>query len=120
MKWNERRRGPAAPDRQTADQYATWFETWGWSLIGTFTFAWRVSHAQANKVWDAFIERIELHVGSRISYLCCAEERPSGCGMPESGLHFHAVLGDAANLNPRRAQELWMELAGRQRHGAGA
>ena len=89
-------------------------------------FAYDLCH---ERVTEEQLERLDLHCwriafnGSEPVHQETLErfaKRFSGCGMPESGRHYHAVLGCVLSVTPQEVQEIWMEMAGRQKHGAGA
>jgi hypothetical protein len=102
------------------DAYAAWLRTIPWKLYGTFTFAWPVSDAQADKVFHAFINRMERHIGSDIAWVRGDEKRWSGCGMPSIPRHYHAVFWSAAPLSGWLFESEWMSMAGERGDGQGA
>jgi hypothetical protein len=102
------------------DQYTKWLRPVPWKLFCTFTFAWSVSDAQAIKVFDALIERLEIAYRCPIVYVRGDEKRFSGCGEPGAPRHFHALLAAAFQLAPRVVSDFWHALAGRRKGGTGA
>ncbi len=119
-RWYERERWAYRADRRIADAYAEWINEVPWQLYCTFTFAWRVSDQQANKTFGAFINRIERNQKCDVGYVRGDEKRFSGCGMPASPRHYHALLICTAPITPEFVEELWMCMAGRRSGGAGA
>ena len=99
-------------ETRALDEYAAWLRTIPWKLYGTFTFAWPVSDAQADKVFYAFINRMERHIGSDIAWVRGDEKRWSGCGMPSIPRHYHAVFWSAAPLSGWLFESEWMSMAG--------
>jgi hypothetical protein len=100
--------------------YERWLGTVPWQLFCTFTFAWRVSDAQALKVYDEFVRRLEIFLRGPIVYVRGDEKRYSGCGTPEAPRHFHAVITGHRRIDPELVSDLWELLAGRRENGAGA
>ena len=120
VRWYERQRLPYAVDRQIAEEYADWLKQVPWKLFCTFTFAWKVNDLQADKVFVAFIDRLESHLKFDVGYVRGDEKRLSGCGKSASGRHFHVLLTCAAPVTPETVAELWMSMAGNRDDGAGA
>lgn len=119
-KWYERAQMPYAEDLRKIKGYANWFRQVKWCLFCTFTFAWKVSDQQANEKFDEFINRLERLLNCDVGYVRGDEKRHSGCGKPESGRHFHALLIFTATVHPEFVEELWERHAGRRKNGAGA
>jgi hypothetical protein len=119
-RWYERQRWPYKADRKTADEYAHWLKQVPWKLFCTFTFAWKVSDAQAEVTFAEFINRLERILKFDVGYVRADEKRLSGCGRPESGRHFHVLLTSVAPAPPSMVEELWMSMAGSRSDGAGA
>jgi hypothetical protein len=97
-----------------------WLRNVPWQLFCTFTFAWQVSDPQALKVFAEFINRLERLARGPIVFVRGDEKRYSGCGMPGSPRHFHALLGAHRGLDRHLVADVWMKLAGRRANGAGA
>jgi len=97
-----------------------WLTQVPWQIFGTFTFAWHVSDAQALGVFDEFMNRLERFLRSPVTYVRGDEKRFSGCGMPGAPRHFHAVLAALPRIDSQFVGDLWMSMAGRREHGAGA
>ena len=116
----ERERWPYAVDSKTTDQYTDWLKPIPWQLFCTFTFAWRVSDPQANKIFDEFINRLGRHYKCDIAYVRGDEKRLSGCGKPACGRHFHVLLTCAAPMSTEYVETLWMSMAGKRSDKAGA
>src|SRR5712671_4141245 len=72
--------------------YVAWLQPVPWQLFATFTFAWQVSDPQALKVFREFINRLERSARGPVVFVRGDEKRYSGCGMPGSPRHFHALL----------------------------
>jgi hypothetical protein len=120
-RWYERERRPYAADRKTAEEYAHWLKEVPWKLFCTFTFAWKVSDAQADKTFAEFINRLERLLKFNVGYVRAGEKRLSGCGKPACARHFHALLTSVAPaLGPGIVAQLWMSMAGNRDDGAGA
>jgi hypothetical protein len=118
--WYDRKKKPVQADRQIVYGYAKWVRLAEWKFFCTFTFAWPVSDRQAEMVFSGFINRLERRLKCDIGYVRGDEKRFSGCGMPASGRHFHALLSCAAPVTPVEIEELWMRMAGNRSDGAGA
>jgi hypothetical protein len=103
-----------------AKEVEKWLASIPWQLFATYTFAHRVSDEQARKVFVCYIDRLELHQRAPITCVRGDEKRISGCGKPESGRHFHAVLACAYFIDIATAVRLWEEMAGKRTCGAGA
>jgi hypothetical protein len=119
-RWYEREGRPYAADRKMAEEYAHWLKQVPWRLFCTFTFAWKVSDAQADKTFAEFVNRLEVLLKFDVGYVRAAEKRLSGCGKPACARHFHALLTSAAPVSPGIVEELWMSMAGSRDDGAGA
>jgi hypothetical protein len=100
--------------------YVAWLRKVPWQLFCTFTFAWRVSDAQAVRVFKEFVNRLERSVRGPIGFVRGDEKRFSGCGMPGAPRHFHALLAAHRGLKQQVVADLWMSMAGRRENGAGA
>jgi hypothetical protein len=107
-------------DRKIAEAYAEWVKQVEWRLFCTFTFAWRVSDPQANKIFGNFVERLEACLKCDVGCLRGDEKRFSGCGKPACARHFHVLLACTAPVSPEFVEELWMSMAGKRSDGAGA
>jgi hypothetical protein len=107
-------------DSEAIDKLAAWVKQVHWTFFGTLTFGWRVSDLQAEKVFDAFVNRLERHLRCDIGFVRGDEKRFSGCGMPASGRHFHLVMACTAPVRPSFIASLWMSMAGSRADGAGA
>src|SRR5262249_1256431 len=55
-----------------------------------------------------------------VCYVRGDERRPSGCGRPACGRHFHVLLTSVAPMHPTFVKELWQSMAGNPSDGAGA
>jgi len=119
-RWYERAQMPYAADRKMVKDYADWLRGANWRFFGTFTFAGRVSDQQADKIFDEFINRLECYLKCDVGYVRGDEKRISGCGKPESGRHFHALLIFTARVQPEFVEVLWELHAGMRKNGAGA
>ena len=51
---------PVQRDIESVQQYAAWLAPVPWQVYGTYTFAWRVSDAQADRDFNAFIDYLEF------------------------------------------------------------
>ena len=107
-------------DSAKLDKLTDWVKQVPWKFFCTFTFAWRVSDPQAEKVFNAFINRLERHLGCEVCLVRGDEKRFSGCGMPASGRHFHALLTCFAPVEASLIESLWTSMAGCRANGAGA
>jgi hypothetical protein len=119
-RWYERDRWAYASDQQTTEAYATWFGAISWKLLGTFTFARRVSDQQAADLFSQFIDRLEHNYRSDIGCVRGDEKRFSGCGKPACGRHFHALLTSAAPITSEMVESVWTILAGHRNDGNAA
>jgi Ssp1 endopeptidase immunity protein Rap1a len=119
-RWYEREHTPYAADRKLVEEYAHWVKEIDWKLFGTFTFAWRVSDQQAEKIFAAFIDRLERTLKADVGFVRGDEKRPSGCGRPACGRHYHALLASAAPMEAAAVEWLWMSMAGNRSYDAGA
>lgn len=120
VRWYERERWPYRADRKTVDDYAGWVNQVAWQLFCTFTFAWEVSDQQADEIFAAFINELELFLKCNVGYVRGDEKTFSGCGKPASGRHFHALMTSEAKLSPAVIETLWMSKAGNGKDHAGA
>jgi hypothetical protein len=120
VRWYERERLPYAVDRRVVKQYADWLNVVPWKLFCTFTFAWKVSDPQADKVFAEFINRVEKALRCDVGYVRGDEKRFSGCGKPACGRHFHALLTCAAPVSHLYIEAVWMSMAGNRSDCAGA
>jgi hypothetical protein len=100
--------------------YVAWLQPVPWQLFATLTFAWQISDPQATKVFREFVNRMEAFLHTPIGYVRGDEKRFSGCGMPGAPRHFHVLLTADRQLDRRYVADLWMSMAGRREHGAGA
>jgi hypothetical protein len=107
-------------DCEAIDKLADWIKQVRWTFFCTFTFAWRVSDRQAEKVFKAFVNRLERHLRCEVGLVRGDEKRFSGCGMPASGRHFHAVMTCTAPVEASFIESLWTSMAGSRADGAGA
>lgn len=99
----------------TRDSYRDYFSYIPWQIYLTFTFPWKVDDVQANKTFCDVIARLERHQRRPVAYLRADEKRlvqPSGCGLPPSGRHFHALLASGATLNSAAIEYYWKCLMG--------
>jgi hypothetical protein len=117
-RWYERENALYLADREKVEQYAAFVKLVPWKLYGTFTFAWRVTDAQAENTFAEFINRLERHLKSDVGYVRGAEKRVSGCGKPASGRHFHALLTSPTNVEPLLVEALWTSIAATEYSGA--
>src|ERR1041385_9013675 len=99
-------------DWEAIDKLADWVKQVHWKFFATLTFGWRVSDRQAEKVFDAFIDCLERHLRCEVGFVRGDERRFSGCGMPASGRHFHAVMTCEAPVEPTFIESLWTGMAG--------
>jgi hypothetical protein len=76
-RWYDRARMPYQRDAVTVKAYADWLFEAQWSLYATFTFARRVSDAQAIKTFDAFINRLERTIRADVAYVRGDDRRQS-------------------------------------------
>jgi hypothetical protein len=102
------------------ETYVDWLQPVPWQLFCTFTFAWRVSDAQAIGVFEGFENRLTRVVRGPIVLVRGDEKRYSGCGMPGAPRHFHVLLAAHRTLDRHFVADLWMSMAGRREGGAGA
>lgn len=107
-------------ERSAPEDYAEWLSKVPWKLYGTFTFAWKVSDQQADKIFHAFINRMEKHLRCDIVWVRGDEKRWSGCGKPSIPRHYHALFWSAALLHPWVFASEWMSMAGERGDGQGA
>lgn len=119
-KWYERECRSYIQDQQAIDEFALWLKKIQWKFFCTFTFAWRVSDGQAEKVFDAFIDRLECHSRCEICFVRGDEKRFSGCGMPASARHFHVLMTCVAHVHSEFIKSLRMSMGGNRADGAGA
>jgi hypothetical protein len=119
-RWYDRQHRPYQDDRRVVDGYAAWLRSVPWKLFGTFTFAWKVSDPQADKVFDAFINRMEKQIGCDIAWVRGDEKKMSGCGMPASARHYHVLFWSAAPLSGWLFEAEWMSMAGKRWDEQGA
>jgi hypothetical protein len=103
---------PVQRDIESVQRYAEWLALLPWQVYGTYTFAWAVSDAQADKVFAAFINRLEFELGAPIGFVRGDEKRWSGCGMPASPRHFHVMMASTATLDPLRLVDRWRKFGG--------
>jgi hypothetical protein len=119
-RWYEREHLPYAADRKKIEEYAGWIKQVDWKLFGTFTFAWKASDPQAANTFAEFVNRLERTLKADVGFVRGDEKRPSGCGKPASGRHYHALLTSAAPMEPAAVEWLWMSMAGKRSDDAGA
>ena len=118
--WYEQSCWPYASAHQTVEQYAHWVGLVPWQLICTLTFAWRVSDEQADKIFAAFIDRLETARKCNVAYVRGDEKRFSGCGKPACARHYHVLLASEKPLDPSVVEVLWKSMAGNRSDNAGA
>ena len=58
-----------------------------------------MSDAQADKVFHAYINRLEHLLRARIAFVRGDEKRFSGCGMPASARHYHVLMTGTVPLD---------------------
>ena len=93
---------------ETARAYSKWVRAVPWQLFGTFTFPQKpLNDEWADKEFAEFINRLEASLKSDVCYIRADERRLSGCGRPECGLHFHALLTSVAPMHPALVEWLW-------------
>ena|SRR3989442_3656454 len=119
-RWYERERWPYAIDRKKVEEYARWLKQIEWKLFCTFTFAWKVSDPQAERIFAEFTNRLERALKCDVGFVCGAEKRFSGCGKPACARHFHSLVTCPAPVNPYYVEGLWMSMAGNRSDYAGA
>src|ERR1035437_8536300 len=103
---------PAQRDIEVVKEYAKWLSRVPWKVYGTFTFALRVSDEHADKVFAAFINCMERELRAPMAFVRGDEKRFSGCGMPGSPRHFHALMTSTAALDPLRLMTVWRRFGG--------
>lgn len=103
---------PVQRDIESVQHYAEWLAPVPWQVYATYTFAWRVSDAQADRDFNAFIDYLEFELGAPIAFVRGDEKRFSGCGMPASPRHFHALMAGTAKLDPLRLVNRWRAFGG--------
>jgi hypothetical protein len=118
--WYEREHLPYAADRKIVEEYVHWIKDIDWKVFGTFTVAWQASDQQAEKIFAAFIDRLEGTLGCDVCYVRGDEKRFSGCGKPACARHFHALLTYVAPVNACLIACLWKDMAGNRSDDAGA
>src|SRR5581483_9712002 len=91
---------PYQRDLEILHAYGEFLKEFRWQLFCTFTFAWPVSDVQADRVFKAFIDRLEAKTGGCLGYVRGDEKRFSGCGMPASPRHFHVLMTSETYLDP--------------------
>ena len=102
----------ARRDTETVAAYAEWLGTIPWQLFATFTFAWRISDAQADEDFKAFINLLELENRSPIGFVRGDEKRRASCSVSESGRHYHVLLTSHLFLDQQMITRIWREYAG--------
>jgi hypothetical protein len=100
--------------------YIEWLGPVPWQVWATLTFAWKVSDAQADRVFAAYVDRVERFLRCPLTYIRGDELRFSGCGKPASPRHYHVLFAAECRLDPRWLAAAWMALAGAGTNGAGA
>jgi hypothetical protein len=107
-------------DKNAINKLACWVRTVNWKFFCTFTFAWKVSDQQAEKVFAEFVNRLEHQLRCEICFVRGDEKRFSGCGKPASARHFHVLLTCIAPVNAKYIESVWQSMAGNRSDGAGA
>ncbi len=120
VRWYDREHWAYQSDMNTAEEYAQWIKQVDWRLFCTFTFAWRVSDQQANRIFVEFINRLERHLRCDVAYVRGDEKRFSGCGKPACARHYHFVLACVAPVTAEIVEAHWKSMAGNRSDGAGA
>ena len=92
--------------------YAAWLHQIDWQLFATFTFAWRVSDAQADEVFRAFINDLERQIGSPIGFVRGDEKRRAGGSFSESGRHYHVLMTSHVPLDRHIIATIWRRYGG--------
>lgn len=100
--------------------YVEWLRSIPWQLFCTLRFAWRVSDAQAVRVFNAFVNIVEKQIRQPLAYIRGDEKRASGCGKPAAPRHYHALFAAGCQLEPDWLAKVWMAMAGSGANGAGA
>ncbi len=103
---------PVHRDIESVQQYAEWLAPVPWQVYATYTFAWRVSDAQADRDFNAFIDYLEFELGAPIAFVRGDEKRYSGCGMPATPRHYHVLMASTATLDPLRLVDRWRAFGG--------
>jgi hypothetical protein len=119
-RWYDRENWPYASDRTFVKEFACWIKKVDWQLFGTLTFAWQISDERADRVFAAFIDRLERVLRADVAYVCGSEKRFSGCGRPGCCRHFHLLMTSSAQLHPAFIKFLWQGMAGNRSDDAGA
>jgi hypothetical protein len=119
-KWYDRNNWPYASDRQFVKECAWWIKEVDWKLFGTLTFAWPISDERADRIFTAFVDRLERALKADVGYVCGSEKRFSGCGRPGCRRHFHLVLASVAPMHGAFVKFLWQGMAGNRSDDAGA
>ncbi len=106
--------------RHAIDELADWVRQVNWRFFCTLTFGRPFSDRQAEAVYATFIDRLERSLHCEVCFVRGDEKRFSGCGMPASGRHFHALIACEAPVQPTFIESLWTSMAGTRAAGAGA
>jgi hypothetical protein len=101
-------------------QHVEWLSQVPWQVFCTLTFAWRVSDAQANRVFTVFVDRMERYLRCPLTYVRGDERRFSGCGKPAAPRHYHVLFAAECKLETYWVAGMWTALAGARVEGAGA
>jgi hypothetical protein len=101
-------------------QLVEWLRQVPWQIFCTLTFAWSVSDAQADRVFAAFVDRMERQLRCPLTYIRGDELRFSGCGKPAAPRHYHVLFAAELKLKPHWVANIWMGLAGARANRAGA
>ncbi len=99
-------------EAETVHAYAAWLHQIDWQLFATFTFAWRVSDAQANEVFRAFINDLERRIGSPIAFVRGDEKRKASSSFSESGRHYHVLMTSHVPLDRYMIAMTWRHYGG--------
>src|SRR5690349_796227 len=93
-------------------EYRSWLQEIPWQLFATLTFAWRVSDAQASRVFTAFVDSMERSLRCPITYIRGEEVRFAAGTKSSAPRHFHVLLTAGRHLDARWVAQQWTALAG--------
>jgi hypothetical protein len=88
--------------------YGQWIQSFDWRWWVTLTFSNNLSRERANEILKEYVNELEAKYHDSLSCLIAQEQKTfSGSGKSAGRVHFHLLVGCAANLTVRSFTDLW-------------
>jgi hypothetical protein len=92
------------------EMYGQWMQTFHWKWWVTLTFSNDLSRERANVILKEYLNELEAKYHDSFSCLIAQEQKTfSGSGKSAGRVHFHLLVGCAANLTVRAFTDLWQQ-----------